>query len=614
LGIEHSRQVARAVLAGLLVNQITEDLVAKADGNPLFLEQLVLHAGEATTGRAELTVPATVNDVIMARIDRLPAVSKQLLQTAAVIGREFSLHLLNAVWGRPEPIDALLGELCRLEFLDEKSEPEGVTYTFHHALTREAAFGSLLERQRRATHARIGAAFEALYEGRTDEIVELLALHFGRSDEAEKAVDYAIAAAEKAGRGWANTEALNYFSAALTRLDAMPDTAANRLRRIDAVLKQVDIKYLLGEYPSAIEALNKIANLVDATGDPRRQSTWHYWIGLLHSVAGGRADVAIERCYDAAQIASAAGLDELEALAEACLAQVYVVVGRLREAIEAGEHALSRFETRGNRWWAARTLWFLSIAANALGRWDASLNYCRRALEHGDVLKELRVKSVQAIGWARMGSAYVQQGDLKRGRECCEEALAHAAIQRDVMIAKAARAYAEIKAGRFDRGIADLAEAAEWHDRSDLRYSYLRYALWLAEGHLRRGDRTPARPLIAHVLSTSRSLGYRHCEGLACWLMGECLATDAAAEAEGHVATAMQILEGVGAEDDLAKATVTRAALRQRAGDFRAARQLLHRALRCFRALGTMGEPARVEAAIAALDHGLRISLLAEVA
>ncbi len=169
------------------------------------------------------------------------------------------------------------------------------------------------------------------------------------------------------------------------------------------------------------------------------------------------------------------------------------------------------------------------------------------------------------------------------------------------MMAKAAIGYAEIKAGRVDAGIAQLSQALAWFDRSDHRYSYLRYALWLAEGHLRRGDRASARLLIDDVLETSRRMGYLHCEGLARWLMSECLAAEAPASAEDYDDTAMQILERVGARNDLANAMVTRAALRQGAGDVATARQLLEQA----------GEPARVKAALAALDGGSHIRLLA---
>jgi tetratricopeptide (TPR) repeat protein len=143
-----------------------------------------------------------------------------------------------------------------------------------------------------------------------------------------------------------------------------------------------------------------------------------------------------------------------------------------------------------------------------------------------------------------------------------------------------------------------------------MRWTHVIGAVWLAEGHLRRGDYATARPFIENLLSTCRSAGYFHYEGRACWLMGECLAGEAPAAAEDYVETAIRIFEQVGARNDLAKANVTRAALRQRAGDVATARQLLHQANAIFRALGTLDEPIRVEAALAALDRGERVRLL----
>jgi class 3 adenylate cyclase/tetratricopeptide (TPR) repeat protein len=605
---DDSRRVVRSVLrAERVVDQVTEEIVAKADGNPFFLEQLALHAGEARGLRSVLMVPNTIHDVVMARTDRLPEETKQLLQTAAVIGREVSLRLLRAVCGEHDPLSRLR-ELSRLEFVYERIEPEGAVYVFRHALTQEAVYGSLLERHRRSCHSAVGHALEELNEGRTDEVAELLALHFGRSDEDEMAVDYAILAAEKSQRRWANSEALTYFNDALRRLDAMPDTKPNRLRRADAVLKQAEVKYALGRYTEHIQALEGIRGIVDEVGDPPRRAAWHYWTGFLHSTSGGRPDAAVEHCREAAKIASASGLEEINAFAQSCLAQVYVVAGRLRDAIEAGERALASFESRGNRWWAGRTLWHLSTAANFLGEWDASLNYCRRGLEHGIALQDLRLRTV---GWLRTGTAHILRGDLERGLQCCDEALALAPIPRDAAWARAVRGYGQIKAGQVDAGIAELRDACDWFESSHLRFTNLNHAFWLAEGYLRRGDRAAARPLIEDVLNTSRETGYLVFEGRACWLMGECLAHEAPAPAEDYAETAMRILERASARNDLAKAMVTRAALRQGGGDVATARRLLEEASAIFRAVGTLNEPARVEAALAALDRGSQIRLLA---
>src|SRR5207253_7582380 len=99
-------------------------------------------------------------------------------------------------------------ELSHLEFVYERAETEGSVYIFRHALTQETAYGSLLERHRCTYHGGVGQALEELYSGRAEEVAELLVLHFVRSTEAEKSIDYAILAAVKSQRRWSNREAL----------------------------------------------------------------------------------------------------------------------------------------------------------------------------------------------------------------------------------------------------------------------------------------------------------------------------------------------------------------------------------------------------------------------
>ena len=121
LSRDDSLQVVRSVVdTQSLIDLVTEEIVTRADGNPFFLEQLALHAGEARGRLLDFMVPNTIHDVMMARIDRLPPEAKGLLQTAAVIGREFSPRLLQAVWKGPEPLETQLRELSRLEFVYER--------------------------------------------------------------------------------------------------------------------------------------------------------------------------------------------------------------------------------------------------------------------------------------------------------------------------------------------------------------------------------------------------------------------------------------------------------------------------------------------------------------
>ena len=251
-------------------------LIARTGGNPFFLEESVQSLVETevlvgepgayrlTQALPTIQVPATVQAVMAARLDRLPPEEKRLLQVAAVIGMEVPFPLLQSVAAlSEEALRRSLAHLQATEFLYEARLFPELEYTFKHALLHDVAYMSLLERQRRIYHAAVGRGLETLYAGRTDEVVELLAHHFGRSTEDENAVDYAILAADKAQQRWANAETLIHLEAARQRLETMPDTTPNRRRRIDAVLKQGEVKFALGRHVEHIESLEGIRTLVD---------------------------------------------------------------------------------------------------------------------------------------------------------------------------------------------------------------------------------------------------------------------------------------------------------------------------------------------------------------
>jgi len=609
-GDELRRMVASLARAERVSDELFGILVEKSAGNPLYVEEILRQLqetdglmtvdGEVRLRSADVTVPETIHDIIAARIDRVADELKRALQGAAVIGRRFGVSLLSRVLGvSGEPMRHQLAELHRLDFIFPAADDPELMYSFKHALTQDVVYGSVLERRRREYHVAAGRGLEELYAGRIDEVVELLAYHFGRSAEAEEAVDYAIAAAAKAQRRWANTEALSHFESALKRLEAMPDTEPNQRRRIDAIVKQAEIKFALGRHAEHVQALERIKTLVDHVADPPRRAAWYGWAGFLHSLTGARPEVSIAYCRQASEIADAGGLDDLRAFAQCSLAHVYLVAGNLRGVIEAGERALEIFVARGNIWWTCRTLFALSPAANGLGEWERGLAYGRTILEHGRTLNDLRLT---VVGWWRTGVTHIYRGDAATGLTCCAEALALSPIAFDANMVKAVRGYGLVKTGDFVAGMADLREAVAWFDQSHLRYTRSLFALWLGEGHLLQGEREHARAIFDEVLATSREVGYRHLEGVAGRLLAEALAPDRAAEPPLHAA--LPILNDIGAQNDLAKALVTEARIRGAVGDLAGASERLERAGTTFRALGTLDGPALVEAARAGLKLG----------
>ena len=173
-----------------------------------------------------LQVPATVQAVLAARIDRLPPEEKQLLQTAAVIGTEVPLPLLHAI--AEVPVEALHRSLAHLqagEFLYETCLFPEQAYTFKHALTHEVAYSSLLQARRRALHAQIVSVLETLAGDRQDGQVDGLAQHAMRGQVWDKALVYCRQAGAKAFAGSACWAAVGYFEQALEALAHLPTTA-----------------------------------------------------------------------------------------------------------------------------------------------------------------------------------------------------------------------------------------------------------------------------------------------------------------------------------------------------------------------------------------------------
>ena len=211
-------------------------LIARTEGTPFFLEESVrtliemnILAGDRGSYRLakaveSIQVPASVQAVLAARIDRLALEAKQLLQSASVIGKDFPFALLHGVAGRSEEeLRRELGHLQAAEFIYETRLFPDLEYTFKHALTHEVAYGSLLQDRRRVLHARIMEVIEKLYSERLTEQVELLAHHASRGEIWEKAVEYLHQAGQKAAARSATHETIAYFEQALAALRYLPE-------------------------------------------------------------------------------------------------------------------------------------------------------------------------------------------------------------------------------------------------------------------------------------------------------------------------------------------------------------------------------------------------------
>src|SRR5215471_1011320 len=183
-----------------------------------------------------VVVPDTIQGVLGARLDRLPEAHKRLLQTASVLGRKFAPRLVQALWEEPTPLEPLLLDLKRLEFLYERARGEEPVYVFKHALTQEVTYDSCLTTRRRALHAAAGHALERLYPDWLVERSEELARHYTEAGLYEQAVPYWHQAGQRAIERSAHVEAIAHLRQGLALLQTLPETPQRLQREVDMLI------------------------------------------------------------------------------------------------------------------------------------------------------------------------------------------------------------------------------------------------------------------------------------------------------------------------------------------------------------------------------------------
>jgi class 3 adenylate cyclase/tetratricopeptide (TPR) repeat protein len=258
-------------------------LVERASGNPFFAEEIVrslvgTRVLEGARGSYRLArpfssieVPPTVQAVLAARIDALPAAERRLLHEAAIIGHDAPFSLLHAICGLTEDeLRDLLDHLQGAEFLYVTQLFPDLQYTFKHALTHDVAYGGVLHERRRDIHARVVDAIEKLYADRLGEQVERLAHHSVRAELREKAVTYLRQAGGKAATRAALSDARTWFEQALSILKGLPESQAVLEQAFDIRLELRAVLRQLGEVRQMLEYLREAEALADRLKDDGR--------------------------------------------------------------------------------------------------------------------------------------------------------------------------------------------------------------------------------------------------------------------------------------------------------------------------------------------------------
>jgi class 3 adenylate cyclase/tetratricopeptide (TPR) repeat protein len=415
-------------------------LIEWTEGNPLFLEESVRTLAETKALIGErgayrlaqdttaIQVPATVQAILAARIDRLPPADKRLLQAAAVIGTDVPFALLLAIAElAEEDLRRGLAHLQAAEFLYETSLFPDLAYTFKHALTHEVTYGGLLQERRRELHARIVGAIETLHRDRLGEQIERLAHHAVRGKVREKAVHYLRQAGLKATARSAPSEARVWFEQALGVLDALSESQATLEEAFEIRLELRRVLTVLADHPQALDRLREAEALAGRLNDDRRRGRVCAFMTSTHSNLGDQ-DEALITGTRALEIAGRLGDLRLRILATTHLEQAHAYRGDYERAVELATDILAAlpadwsYEDFGaavpasinHRFWLIRSL-------TELGRFAEAAQYEAEMLRLAGP-----IQNAFAVGHAHWvaGWLHLLKGDWAKARSLIEHSIA----------------------------------------------------------------------------------------------------------------------------------------------------------------------------------------------
>ncbi len=519
---------------------LTRALIERTEGNPFFLEESVRTLVESQIVLGEpgayrlvqalptLPVPATVQAVLAARMDRLPAEEKTLLQTAAVIGRDVTLVLLQAITELSEGI--LRGALAHLqtsEFLYEVSLFPEIAYTFKHALTHDVAYGSLLHDRRRVLHARIVETVEQTTPDYLGAQVEQLAYHAIRGEVWEKALQYCHQAGTKAATRSAHRQAVGYFDEALGALEHLPERRDTREQAIDLRFALRAALLPSGNFGRMLACLREAESLASALDDQRRLGqisrllSLHFWFMGAH-------DQAIATGHRALALATASGETIQDALANLNLGFAYHAKGNYCQAINCfGRTASSidwgqRHERFGQVNLPAVTARAWSAWGHAeLGTFASGIPLAQEGLQIAEAVAHPSSLMVALWGSGRLS---LGQGDVPRALRLLERALA-ICYEADLplwfpMVAPALGAAYALH-GRTADAVALLTRALEHTTVMETVVFRTICGLSLGEAQMLAGCLEEAQASVGHVLALTSEHGERGNHACALRLVGD---------------------------------------------------------------------------------------------
>ncbi|MEM2869445.1 MAG: tetratricopeptide repeat protein [Thermoplasmata archaeon] len=560
LGLRETRHLLSILLGRPdLPEGFVEAIFRRTGGNPYFVEEVVkslveqrvINPGDATWPErldlSSVSIPSTVRAVIAQRVSGLESSAARALESASVLGDDFTFEELRALSDMDEgELKEALGRLKEAHLVSEgASSGEGI-YRFTHTLLREVVYENLSRTRRRTLHRKAAAAIEKLYADRIDEHIYAMAYHYAGAGDLPRGARYFAEAGHKALQSYALDEAARYYSSALEALEKLEPTPENIRLEEEVLVSLGNVHYIIGEWNRALEEfaeviklgeesgsdscralshlrmgeiqekrsdwaqaaenLQKSLEIYTALGDPTGLASTHLALGTMHW-RQGEYQKALEEGERCLSILGDGGEKYLRAMAMSLLGNIYTNMGEALKARECYEKGLALALEIGDPLEMARAYNDLGLTEMRAGHYDAALELFQKSVEAAK-----KSGNIRQVGYtlASLGECFARAGDLETAMDHLDSSIAiFEKLDEKVMIASIMMRRGLIfrNAEEWEMARKCFLESTRVIEELNLPFTLGEHLLEFGITCAMQGDKREARRLITRALHTFEAIG-----------------------------------------------------------------------------------------------------------
>jgi class 3 adenylate cyclase/tetratricopeptide (TPR) repeat protein len=590
-----SKRIIQALIPKHQLSDVFIQLILdKADGNPLYLEEIIKSLVERTIiakgpmgyelarDMGEIEIPETIQEIVLARVDRLEDHSKMTIQAASVIGREFTLKLLARQEELERQLKQYMKELKNLELVREKSLSPDIEYMFKNIVTKDVIYSSLLRKQRRELHRKTAEAIERLYSEKRDDYLEMLAYHYLQSDVIDKSISYLIQAGDKAKSLYANNEAIEYFRKALDLMDQNNGTWDKY--KMEAHQQLADLYDLIGDYPRSIhhygEGMKFVSSLIEKTESLRK-------IGMICEKKGDIQEAS--RYYQEAMNLIVHREYPLES------GRIYMNIGWIHnrngdyeKAMDFCTRGLNIFRQEKNEYETALALNNLAVIHEFHGQWDLAEKCNKESIQ---LIKKIGDQRKLGSFYISLGLLSWKKGKLKTSKNYFKKSLTlMESIGNTLGMANSSSNLGKVylSEGNLNKAFSYLEKSLGMFEKMGTKSKLCQNYIALAEAYVEKGELKRATGYCNKGMKIALEVPYPFDQGKICSILGE-IAAKENGDGEEHFTRSIEIFSSLGRKYELAVAMDQLGHAKMSKEQKKEGQKYLRDAKRIFKELGVEG-------------------------